>query len=178
MSWQPEKNKHHIVNLDAHSDVRPYEKNNVISSGTPFYRLIQEQGIQGSHYHPFGLQRPSNNPDLVAWMQTHKVNAHWLEDMPTEKQQLKAFQTLLASLKNKKWHFNIDLDAFAVQHAPGVSAQGSFGLTPHLFLQSQKHKQIFKTLETVGIYELAPKYDIDNRTAKLAAKIAYQILSV
>lgn len=170
--------RNHIINLDAHSDVRPYEKGNVISSGTPFYRLMTEEGIRGSHYHPFGLQKPSNNQDLVDWMQEQGVDAHWLEEMPTHEIQLKRFQGLLLCMKHRKWHLNIDLDAFDVTHAPGVSAQGVFGITPKIFFDLSRYKSAFETMETLGIYELAPKYDIDNRTAKLAAKLAYQVMSI
>ena len=169
--------KHHIVNLDAHSDVRPYEANGVISSGTPFYRLISECGIQGKHYHPFGLQKASNNSQLVEWMQSHAVDAHWLETMPTDAQQLESFSQLIISMNNRPWHFNIDLDAFAACHAPGVSAQASFGLSPQILLDFTSYNLALKSLQSLGIYELAPKYDTDNRTAKLAAKIVYNVMS-
>ncbi|MCB0272696.1 MAG: formimidoylglutamase [Bdellovibrionales bacterium] len=170
--------RNHIINIDAHSDVRPYEKNKTITSGTPFYRLITEAGIRGEHYHPFGLQKPSNNNALVAWMLEHKVDIHWLEDMPSNEAQMKKFHELLQQMKFRKWHLNIDLDAFDVAHAPGVSAQAIFGVSPNLFLNLANYKSIFESIETLGIYELAPKYDIDGRTAKLAAKLAYQVMSI
>ncbi|MCI5072027.1 formimidoylglutamase [bacterium] len=168
---------HHIVNLDAHSDVRPYEKNNIISSGTPFYRLITECGILGKHYHPFGLQKASNNAQLVEWMQDQNVDAHWLEYMPTDTQQLKKFSQLITAMNTVPWHFNIDLDAFAACHAPGVSAQASFGLSPQILLDFAPYNLALNSLQSMGIYELAPKYDTYNRTAKLAAKIVYNVMS-
>lgn len=169
--------QHHIVNLDAHSDVRPYEANGVISSGTPFYRLITECGILGKHYHPFGLQKASNNSQLVAWMQEQQVDMHWLEDMPTDSEQWQAFNSLIHACKNKPWHLNIDLDVFAIDHAPGVSAQASFGLNPNILLNMVPYKESLNSLQSLGIYELAPKYDVDKRTAKLAAKLAYNVMA-
>ncbi|HMQ10146.1 MAG TPA: formimidoylglutamase [Oligoflexia bacterium] len=168
---------HHIINLDAHSDVRPYEANQVISSGTPFYRLITECGILGKHYHPFGLQKASNNAQLVEWMIRQNIAATWLDDMPTDAQQQEIFSQLIAAMNSIPWHLNVDLDAFAVSHAPGVSAQASFGLSPNLLLNLTPYKESLNSLQSLGIYELAPIYDIEHRTARLAAKIAYNVMA-
>lgn len=168
--------KHHIINLDAHSDVRPLEKGTIITSGTPFYRLIEETGVPGSNYHPFGLQRASNNAQLVTWMKDKKVKPIWLEEMIDVKEQAKKFKDLLNDMKGSPWHFNIDLDAFPLSLAPGVSAPAVMGLSPEIFLSLDQVKS-FSTLRSMGIYELNPKYDVQNATARLAAKLVYLTLS-
>lgn len=167
---------HHVVNLDAHSDVRPLEKGNVITSGTPFYRLIEDAGIDPEHYHPFGLQKASNNAQLVEWMKKKKVDARWLDKMPTTYDQISQFNGLLKKMKGKPWHFSIDLDGFPMSIAPGVSAPAVMGVSPDIFIDLEK-TNAFESLQTLGIYELAPKYDMNNFTARLAAKLAYLVLS-
>ena len=167
---------HHIINIDAHSDVRPLEKGNVVTSGTPFYRLIEEAGIDPKNYHPFGLQQASNNAQLVAWMKRKKVDAKWLEHMPTAYDQISQFNGLLKKMKGKPWHFSIDLDGFPMSIAPGVSAPGVMGVSPDIFLQLDKIGSL-SSLQSLGIYELSPKHDINGFTARLAAKLAYLILS-
>jgi formiminoglutamase len=167
---------HHIINIDAHSDVRPLEKGNVITSGTPFYRLIEDEGISASHYHPFGLQQASNSTLLVNWMNKKKVDIHWLEKMAKSDDQISNFTSLLKKMKGKPWHLSIDLDAFPMSIAPGVSAPAVMGLTPDIFLELGKVSS-FSSLQSLGIYELSPKHDINNFTARLAAKLAYLILS-
>jgi formiminoglutamase len=167
---------HHIVNIDAHSDVRPLEKGNVITSGTPFYRLIENENIQGNHYHPFGLQRASNSLELVQWMKKKNVDTHWLEEMDTEERQTSSFNKLLQKMKGKPWHFSIDLDGFPLSVAPGVSAPAVMGISPNIFLQLGKIKSL-SSLQSLGIYELNPQHDIHGHTARLAAKLAYLILS-
>lgn len=167
--------KHHVMNIDAHSDLRPLEKGNVITSGTPFFRLIEEAGIDPKNYHPFGLQRASNNAQLVAYMKKNKVNVSWLEEMPNLEEQIDLFYGLLKKLKGKPWHFSIDLDAFPLSIAPGVSAPAIMGVSPQIFLNLDK-SDAFESLQSLGIYELAPKYDIQGHTARLAAKLAYLVL--
>lgn len=169
------RKKHHIVNIDAHSDVRPLEKGGVITSGTPFYRLIEEEGIPADHYHPFGLQQASNNAQLVKWMKEKKVKPVWLEDMMDEKEQGKKFLDLLNKMKGDPWHFNIDLDGFPLSFAPGVSAPGIMGVSPQIFLNLDQVKS-FSTMKSLGIYELNPLHDVNGSTARLAAKLAYLIL--
>ncbi len=173
---------HHVINLDAHSDLRPLESGNIISSGTPFYRLIEAKhsAFLASFYHPFGLQKTSNTQELVQYMQENQVPVSWLEDMPTESEQLKKFLDLVqkVSSQGQHWHLNIDLDGFPLNFAPGVSAPGVFGLSPQIFLPLIKTPQVLSNLRTLGIYELAPNLDEQNKTARLAAKLAYFLLSL
>ena len=170
--------EHHVVNTDAHSDVRPLEKGNIVTSGTPFFRLIDEEGLNPSNYHPFGLQRPSNNPQLVAWMNSKGVNPSWLESMPTVTEQIISFRNLLKSFEGKPWHLSIDMDGFPMSVSPGVSAPGVFGIAPEIFLTLDSVKRTFATLESFGIYELAPNLDEHEKSQRLAAKLAYLIFSV
>ncbi len=169
-------NLHHVINLDAHSDVRPLEENGAITSGTPFYRLITESKLPGKNYHPFGLQKTANSASLVQWMKHNGVDSYWLEDMITPGQQLKAFQKLLAKVVPSPWHLNIDLDGFGLEHAPGVSAPGVFGLHPNLLLTLKKNH--LKNLKTLGIFELSPPLDEGDKTSRLAAKLAYWVMGL
>lgn len=171
-----EATNHHIVNVDAHSDVRPLEKGGVISSGTPFYRLIEEEGIEASHYHPFGLQKTSNSSDLCNWMSDKQVSVSWLENMLATSAQIKQFSSLVESMKDKPWHCNIDLDAFALSVAPGVSAPSIIGVDPAIVFGLDGF-EAWKSLQSLGIYELNPTLDIHQHTARLAAKMAYLVLS-
>jgi formiminoglutamase len=172
--------RHHIVNLDAQADLRPLEGGTVITSGTPFHRLLQrcDPRLPPDSYHPFGLQRTTNSPELVRRIEEWGVDAHWLEDMPTAGEQIAALTTLLDKVSNHPWHLNVDLDGFPQDVAPGVSAPQPFGLDPNLLLALGRRPRPLKNLRTVGIYELAPRLDLGDRTARLAAKIAYHVVSL
>ncbi len=169
--------EHHIINIDAHSDVRPLEKGGIITSGTPFYRLVDEDGFESQNYHPFGVQRTSNSRELVEWMTHQNIEPVWLETMPGVQAQTSAFRDLLQAMEGRPWHFSIDMDGFPSSESPGVSAPGVFGVHSEIFLILESLKRSLETLQSVGIYEIAPNYDEAEKTQKLAAKLAYLLLS-
>ena len=68
-------------------------------------------------------------------------------------------------------YLSIDLDGFASCHAPGVSAPGPFGFSVEFFRILFKYILKTKKVVAIDIVELNPLYDIDSRTAKLAAHI-------
>lgn len=69
---------------------------------------------------------------------------------------------------------SIDLDAFPQSAAPGVSAPQAIGVDPMIAI-SLIHK-MGKNLQQLGLYEMNPRYDLDGRTARLAAKLAHTFL--
>ena len=171
--------EHHIFNGDAHSDIRELERGKVISSGTPFYRLLMlgDSRLPGQNYHPFGLQTTTNAPKLAARLRKHAVDVHWLEDMPTSDEQIQAFKGLLDKFKGRNWHLNIDLDCFPRSIAPGVSARQVFGLDPNFILALRNGGEALASLMSLGIYELSPPRDEEGKTAQLAGKIGYMVVS-
>ena len=70
------------------------------------------------------------------------------------------------------------MDVFSACSAPGVSAPQPFGISPHSFLRYFKEAINWEAVETLDIAEVAPKFDIDNRTAKLAANIVYYAIEL
>ena len=108
--------------------------------------------------------------------ESKKVDMHWLEKMPTADQQILKFRNLMNSMKGKPWHLSIDLDGFPLDLASGVSAPGVFGISPSIFLELDPMKS-WSTLQSIGIYELNPRFDINQQTSRLASKLAYLLLS-
>jgi len=69
------------------------------------------------------------------------------------------------------------MDAFNVAYAPGVSAVNIQGLAPDRVFLSLIHRIVATgKLLSFDIAEVNPTYDIDGRTAKLAAFLAYDII--
>ncbi|MDU6100327.1 MAG: arginase family protein, partial [Acinetobacter sp.] len=67
-------------------------------------------------------------------------------------------------------------DVFAAAVAPGVSAPAVKGIDLATFEAIFKHIQGTGKIKLLDIAECNPKFDLDNRTAKLAAYIVYQYL--
>jgi formiminoglutamase len=79
--------------------------------------------------------------------------------------------------KSDSIYLTICTDVFSSAHAPGVSAPQPFGLHPEIGLELIKHVVASGKLISFDIAEIAPRFDEDNRTAKLGAVIIYAIVN-
>ncbi len=166
-----------IINFDAHFDLR--EPTVQPNSGTPFFQIHEycEQLKIPFRYMCLGIQPCSNTKRLFDTAQkTHtvfitaeKMNIHRF-DMIAEK--------INAFLKEADYcYVTIDMDGFAAAHAPGVSAPAHSGYLPDIvFACLNLLKQSGKII-SMDIAETNPRFDIDNRTARLAAVLAHTVCS-
>lgn len=168
-------NKLGIINFDAHFDIRkPNQKE--ATSGTGFYQIAQlENKI---NYLPIGIQKISNTQALFDTAVDHHIR--WIEaqnfqvaNRETILQQIDSFIEEIDHL-----YLTIDLDVFAASCAPGVSALAFCGIKPDaFFLQIFHHIISSDKFVSMDIAELNPVYDIDSRTAKLAADLLFRIVN-
>ncbi|MFA0000542.1 formimidoylglutamase [Vibrio lentus] len=172
-----------IVNFDAHFDLREFESNIADvkpSSGTPFNQISD---YCHKHQWPFqyaclGVSAASNTKALFnkadqlgVWYE-HDRNMTQVNQVA----QLVKLQKFIAECDYL--YLTIDLDVFPAATAPGVSAPAARGvsyeaLAPFL-------EQIFKHSEKLIIADIAeynPDYDIDGQTARLAARLCWDIAS-
>lgn len=170
-----------IINIDAHFDLRvPVEGKG--SSGTGFFQIAEHVQAIGEpfHYLALGIQEISNTADLFKEASTRAVEVVLARDMQQINQQpsiLERIQRFAARVDHL--YLTIDLDAFASPYAPGVSAPAYNGIVPNGFLMHVLDT-ILKTphLCAVDIAELNPRFDQDNRTARLAAELLFRAVHV
>ncbi|WP_210485895.1 formimidoylglutamase [Rufibacter aurantiacus] len=165
-----------IINLDAHFDLRSYMPHS--SSGSPFLQIAHEVDVAGKefHYLCLGIQEYGNTRKLfqtAADLGVEYVEAQDLHFGMTEnvKQKIQQFISQV-----DKVYLSIDLDVFAAAYAPGVSAPTALGLTPQAVLPLLQEIAGSGKLLSVDVVELNPRFDIDNRTAKLAAGLIYHLV--
>ncbi|MEZ8305298.1 formimidoylglutamase [Vibrio splendidus] len=172
-----------IVNFDAHFDLREFESNITDvkpSSGTPFNQISDYCHTHQwpFHYACLGVSAASNTKALFnkadqlgVWYE-HDRNMTQVNQVA----QLVKLQKFIAECDYL--YLTIDLDVFPAATAPGVSAPAARGvsyeaLAPFL-------EQIFKHSEKLIIADIAeynPDYDIDSQTARLAARLCWDIAS-
>jgi formiminoglutamase len=71
----------------------------------------------------------------------------------------------------------IDMDVFGAPFAPGVSASSYNGIAPNaMFKRLLRHIVLSGKVSSVDICELNPKFDVDNRTARLASAFIFDIV--
>lgn len=172
-----------IVNFDAHFDLREFESNIADvkpSSGTPFNQISDYCHTHQwpFHYACLGVSAASNTKALFnkadqlgVWYE-HDRNMTQVNQVA----QLVKLQKFIAECDYL--YLTIDLDVFPAATAPGVSAPAARGvsyeaLAPFL-------EQIFQHREKLIIADIAeynPDYDVDGQTARLAARLCWDIAS-
>jgi len=163
-----DKAKIGIINFDAHFDLRPVVKAG--NSGTPFSQILEEH-CDSVKYLALGIQQQSNTKELFD--NAERLGVKYLLNYDCEVSNIKAIFSTIDTIQAEVdyLYVTIDMDGFSSAYAPGVSAPSPMGFTPFFVFKTLDY--LFKTKKVVGldIAELSPKYDLDNATARLAARL-------
>ncbi|TLF78436.1 formimidoylglutamase [Nocardia cyriacigeorgica] len=158
-----------ILNLDAHFDLRA---DPVPSSGTPFRQILEADGAV--RYAVLGISQPSNTAALFDT--AAKYDVRFLLDDDCERETALAFvDDFVGGID--LLYLTIDLDVLPASVAPGVSAPAAFGI-PLATIQAVCDRVTASgKLAVVDVAELNPGLDIDNRTARTAARLIHRIVT-
>lgn len=167
-----------IINFDAHFDLRPIETNIGATSGTSIWQIANEARAKNQPFNclALGIQKYGNTKLLFDLAADFGVEYIFGEQFNYEEKsniinKIKAFINKVDHV-----YLTICMDVFAACYAPGVSATSLNGLVPdHIFLSA--FDEIIKSPKLIGLdfAELNPKFDIDNRTAKLASSLIFRL---
>lgn len=156
-----------IINIDAHFDNRQPEKGVGASSGTGFWQIAQEGEIHSLH---IGIQRNSNT--LKLFDTAHQYGMKYIladelffENLPSVYERI---DELLSRVDYV--YVTICMDVFNASIAPGVSAAAYNGIfADATFMHFYRHILKNKKLLALDVAEVNPSFDIQDRTARLAA---------
>jgi formiminoglutamase len=162
-----------ILNFDAHFDLRQADR---ASSGTPFRQIAQDCDARGwpFHYACLGVSQASNTQSLfqfadasAVWYELDRDLQHWSQTLSEQ----------LAQFLNKiDWlYLSVCMDVFPAAHAPGVSAPAALGVPPAIVEALIAQARASKKLRYADIAELNPRFDVDAHTAKLAARMLWNL---
>ena len=168
-----------IINLDAHLDMRALVGGQG-NSGTGFYQIEADRESMGQsfHYMAIGIQEISNTSGLINYAKSKHTQIIERRDLVPGKlnaikEQIEVFASQVDYI-----YLTVDLDAFAAPYAPGVSALAFNGIVPDdLFFDLYSAIMGLPNLRSMDIAELNPYFDIDARTAKLAADLIFKFLN-
>ncbi|MDA0118774.1 MULTISPECIES: formimidoylglutamase [Vibrio] len=170
-----------IINFDAHFDLRAFESNNADvkpSSGTPFNQIYDycQKHQWPFHYACLGVSKASNTRALFE--KAKQLNVWFVEDKDLSHiNHIYHLTQLQHFIDNCDYiYLTIDLDVFPAATAPGVSAPAARGVsmdTLALFLDRILHYK--QKLVIADIAEYNPTYDVDSQTARLAARLCWDI---
>ncbi len=175
---QPIKPLLGIINFDAHLDLRPYE--NGSNSGSMFAQIAdfcQNQDIRFS-YMCVGVQKYGNTVSLFKRADQLGVDYIFAKDISENTLQEVKDRIISFVDNHEQIYLTICTDVISSAYAPGVSSPQPFGLLPETVLVLIKQVAGLEKVTSVDIAEVSPRFDEDNRTAKLAAIIVYAIVTL
>lgn len=164
-----------IINIDAHLDVRDTTKG--FHSGTPFYRLINEP--YNFDLVQIAIQKQCNSKQHWSWCLQNKVKLLPYDEYILTGQSFVEYvcdQLQTELLKRRPCYLSIDIDAFSSSYAMGCSQSWPLGLTPHEFFPLLEVLIKRLDIKILGIYEVSPPLDSDDRTSKLASQIIHKYI--
>ncbi len=167
-----------IINFDAHFDMRPLLPNKKGSSGTAFLQIAEAQKAAKNRfdYNCIGIQRTGNIRQLFETAKRHNTKVI-LADALHQGQLEKCVDFVDRVVdQNEIMYVSICLDVFAAAYAPGVSAPQPLGLSPWHVIPLIHQLACSGKVISYDIAELSPRYDIDHRTAQLAANLIYELV--
>ena len=175
-----------IINFDAHFDLRnppAGQQSEIGSSGTPFHQAARFCQL---HNWPFkyaclGLSRASNTQAL--YDKANQLGVLYKDDTELT---VPHIETTIAELQAfidqcDHLYLTIDLDVFPAAVAPGVSAPAARGVPLDIIelllapILTAKNKEGESKILVADLAEYNPRFDIDNQTARLAARLAWTI---
>ena len=164
-----------IINLDAHFDLRMAERG---SSGTPFRQIAEDCQARGwpFHYCVLGISEFGNTQALfdraralgVRWMLDEDMHVAVLDKVRT------TLQDFIAQVDHL--YFTVCLDALPATVAPGVSAPSPRGVPLEVVEPVIDMVAASGKLRLADFAELNPGFDIDQHTARVAARLLARVV--
>jgi formiminoglutamase len=174
LAAQEERPRIGVINLDAHFDLRMAER---ASSGTPFRQIAEDCADRGwpFHYCCLGVSDFANTQALFD--RARALNVRWLLDEDMHVARIDQVRSMLAAFLAEVDHvyFTICLDVLPAAVAPGVSAPAARGVPLDVVEPIIDVIAASGKLRVADIAELNPGCDIDQRTARVAARLLARV---
>jgi formimidoylglutamase len=159
-----------IINIDAHFDLRDQPQ---ASSGTMFQQILDFDLKAG--YLVLGIQPFGNTRRLFQTAQDmgcSYLTAEETENLPEAIRKIDDF------CKDHDFvMLTLCFDAIRSDAAPGVSAPSPLGLEPKTVKKILTHVAKKRNLLSFDLSEVNPRFDMDGRTARLAAVLLAETLA-
>ncbi len=159
-----------ILNIDAHTDVRPLKEGKP-HSGSPFRQAMEHESGCCKKYMVAGLQ-----PYSVAQSHLEFIDSEKGSYLFRDETNITSVSGLFHEHSSERLMVTFDMDAVDQAYAPGVSAPCANGLQPELWLTLAYLAGRNKQVTSFDLSEVNPEYDRDRQTAKLAALTVWHFL--
>ncbi|GAA4020835.1 agmatinase [Hymenobacter glaciei] len=157
------------INFDAHADVK--DRPELISSGTPFGKLLREGFLAGARFSEIGLHSNLNTREDIGFLHQQQATIVPLAHVQKDGMEGCASRALSRATQEGPAFVSFDIDGCAEAYAPAVSAPSADGFTPRQAVEAAFLAGKNEAVRLFEVVELNPLFDRDNQTARLAATI-------
>ena len=164
-----------LVVIDSHYDVREYDNEETLSSGTPYRRALETSICDGSRTFIIGTRDFANSSYYDEFVREKGITT-----VPVERFDTAATVTIAGEIREKLERssdaifLSIDIDAAEL---PGSSAAHPGTLSAREMIAIVRIIAASPKLIATDLSELSPPYDISGLTAKLAARLFLEVLA-
>lgn len=162
-----------LVVIDSHYDVREYDDEDSLSSGTPYRRALETPICHGSRTFILGTRAFANASYYDRWLREQGITAIPVEAFDLAPAHRIASDVLAQLTRSSDAIFlSIDIDAVEL---PGSSAAAPGTLTSRETIAIVRSIAASPKLIGCDLSELSPPWDVSGMTAKLAARLFLEV---
>ena len=166
-----------LVVIDSHYDVREYDDEDSLSSGTPYRRALETPICHGSRTFIVGTREFANASYYDRWLREQgvmTVPVEWFDDRKAWEIATEIRSKL--EMSSDAIFLSIDIDAVTSGEAPGSSAAAPGGLRSREAIAFTRAIAASPKYIGADLSELSPPWDVQSMTAKLAARLFLETL--
>lgn len=159
-----------LIIFDAHPDV--YHTFEVATHGDWLKYLIEEKVIAPENVIVVGVRNA--DPKELDYFKIKKINHIMMHNILSV--ELTCDYIMEFANKFQSFYLSIDIDVVDPAFAPGTGYPEPCGFTSREMLYFVKRLKLLKGLKSADIVEVNPKFDVNNITSKLAARLVAELL--
>jgi formimidoylglutamase len=165
-----------LVVIDSHYDVREYDDEDSLSSGTPYRRALETAICDSARTFILGTREFANSAYYDHWIREQGVTTIPVDafDSGNARDIAAGVRTTLEASSDAIF-LSIDIDAITSGEAPGSSAAAPGGLRSREAIAIVREIAQSPLLIGADLSELSPPWDVQNMTAKLAVRLFLEI---
>ena len=164
-----------IAAIDSHYDVREYDDEESLFSGTPYRRALETEVVSGDRLFLIGARDFANSSYYDRWVREQRINVVPVETFD-DRRAADIGREIRAKLEAACDAIFISIDIDAVE-MPGSSAAAPGGLQSRETIALVR--ELARSPKVIGcdLSELSPPWDVSGLTAKLAARLFLEVFA-
>jgi formimidoylglutamase len=164
-----------LVVIDSHYDVREYDDEDSLSSGTPYRRALETSICDGARTFILGTREFANSSYYDRWVREQGITTIPVDafDQTPARDLARGVRERLEASSDAIF-LSIDIDAVEL---PGSSAAAPGTLTSREMIALVREIALSPLLIGTDLSELSPPWDVSGMTAKLAVRLFLELFA-